>query len=218
MLSSTTAGSFPSISCPGSSGRSSASSSSRSTTPGDPASWPGSPLRRGRTGAPILAAAAAWLECEVRQEVACGSHTLFVGRGRRAAAASRDGLEVAAHGGHPHELRRLTQPAGIHRLGSTGTGTVLSQPARAVSHGGGPVEPLLVTGPAALDSLVDRLLGADRYALDTEFHRERTYWPASGPGAGGLAGGRRPARPGWRSSTRWRSTWRRWRRSWPARG
>ncbi len=39
------------------------------------------------------------------------------------------------------------------------------------------VTPLLVEGRAALDSLVDRLLEADRYALDTEFHRERTYWP-----------------------------------------
>jgi ribonuclease D len=39
------------------------------------------------------------------------------------------------------------------------------------------VKPLLVDGPAALDSVVDRLLGAERYALDTEFHRERTYWP-----------------------------------------
>jgi ribonuclease D len=37
--------------------------------------------------------------------------------------------------------------------------------------------PLLVTSPAALDDLIDRLLQADRYALDTEFHRERTYWP-----------------------------------------
>jgi ribonuclease D len=39
------------------------------------------------------------------------------------------------------------------------------------------VEPLVVTGAAALDSLIERLLLADRYALDTEFHRERTYWP-----------------------------------------
>ncbi len=39
------------------------------------------------------------------------------------------------------------------------------------------MEPLVVTGAAALDSLIERLLLADRYALDTEFHRERTYWP-----------------------------------------
>jgi ribonuclease D len=34
-----------------------------------------------------------------------------------------------------------------------------------------------VEGPAALDNLLDRLLVSARYALDTEFHRERTYWP-----------------------------------------
>ncbi len=28
-----------------------------------------------------------------------------------------------------------------------------------------------------LASVVEQLLGQDRYALDTEFHRERTYWP-----------------------------------------
>jgi ribonuclease D len=39
------------------------------------------------------------------------------------------------------------------------------------------VEPLVVTDPAGLDLLIQRLLVADRYALDTEFHRERTYWP-----------------------------------------
>jgi ribonuclease D len=39
------------------------------------------------------------------------------------------------------------------------------------------MEPLVVTGAAALDSLIERLLLVDRYALDTEFHRERTYWP-----------------------------------------
>jgi ribonuclease D len=39
------------------------------------------------------------------------------------------------------------------------------------------VEPQLVTDPAGLDRLIHRLLAAERYALDTEFHRERTYWP-----------------------------------------
>ncbi len=31
------------------------------------------------TGVPILDSAVAWLECRVRQEVACGQHTLFIG-------------------------------------------------------------------------------------------------------------------------------------------
>lgn len=35
----------------------------------------------------------------------------------------------------------------------------------------------LITDPAELDALIDVLVGLDRYALDTEFHRERTYWP-----------------------------------------
>lgn len=33
----------------------------------------------GRTGAPILDQAPAWLDCEVRQPVDCGDHTLFIG-------------------------------------------------------------------------------------------------------------------------------------------
>ena len=33
----------------------------------------------GRTGAPILDVAAAWVDCEVRQSVDCGGHTLFIG-------------------------------------------------------------------------------------------------------------------------------------------
>jgi flavin reductase (DIM6/NTAB) family NADH-FMN oxidoreductase RutF len=33
----------------------------------------------GRTGAPILDMAAAWVDCEVRQSVDCGGHTFFVG-------------------------------------------------------------------------------------------------------------------------------------------
>ena len=34
-----------------------------------------------------------------------------------------------------------------------------------------------VTTDAEVDALVDRLLGVPRFALDTEFHRERTYFP-----------------------------------------
>jgi flavin reductase (DIM6/NTAB) family NADH-FMN oxidoreductase RutF len=33
----------------------------------------------GRTGAPILDVAAAWVDCEVRQSVDCGGHTFFIG-------------------------------------------------------------------------------------------------------------------------------------------
>jgi len=38
------------------------------------------------------------------------------------------------------------------------------------------VEPL-VTTDAALERVIEQVLGSARYALDTEFHRERTYWP-----------------------------------------
>jgi ribonuclease D len=31
--------------------------------------------------------------------------------------------------------------------------------------------------PETLETLIDELLGQDRYAIDTEFHRERTYYP-----------------------------------------
>jgi len=34
-----------------------------------------------------------------------------------------------------------------------------------------------IDAQADLDQLVDQLAGADRLAIDTEFHRERTYWP-----------------------------------------
>ncbi len=46
---------------------------------GDPVRLAGFALRSGDTGAPILADAAAWIECELRQQLDCGSHTLFVG-------------------------------------------------------------------------------------------------------------------------------------------
>jgi flavin reductase (DIM6/NTAB) family NADH-FMN oxidoreductase RutF len=37
------------------------------------------PYMEKTTGAPILAQAAAWLDCQLRQEVAVGDHTLFIG-------------------------------------------------------------------------------------------------------------------------------------------
>jgi ribonuclease D len=37
--------------------------------------------------------------------------------------------------------------------------------------------PVVISGETELDDLLGRLLQVDRYALDTEFHRERTYWP-----------------------------------------
>src|SRR5215217_1769705 len=43
----------------------------------------------GRTGAPILDASPAWIECEVRNEVDCGGHTLFLGEIGRASCRER---------------------------------------------------------------------------------------------------------------------------------
>jgi flavin reductase (DIM6/NTAB) family NADH-FMN oxidoreductase RutF len=45
----------------------------------EPGMLSGFPVRVGSTGAPVLAQSAAWLECEVRHEVAAGDHTLFIG-------------------------------------------------------------------------------------------------------------------------------------------
>ncbi|HSJ71173.1 MAG TPA: flavin reductase family protein [Acidimicrobiia bacterium] len=39
----------------------------------------GYPITEGITGAPIFDDAVAWMECEVRQAVDCGSHTFFIG-------------------------------------------------------------------------------------------------------------------------------------------
>ena len=39
----------------------------------------GFPFRTGATGAPILAQAVAFVDCEVRQTVDCGGHDLFIG-------------------------------------------------------------------------------------------------------------------------------------------
>ena len=79
------------------------------------------------------------------------------------------------------------------------------------------MEPQLVTRAAALDGVVERLLVVDRYALDTEFHRERTYWPRLAlVQVAWPAGDAGP--PGWRSSTRSRSTSRPLAGCWPGPG
>jgi flavin reductase (DIM6/NTAB) family NADH-FMN oxidoreductase RutF len=39
----------------------------------------GYPITEGVTGAPVFEDAVAWMECEVRQAVDCGSHTFFIG-------------------------------------------------------------------------------------------------------------------------------------------
>jgi flavin reductase (DIM6/NTAB) family NADH-FMN oxidoreductase RutF len=45
----------------------------------DAATLNGFPYREGVTGAPILTQAVAWVDCEVRQQVDTGNHTLFIG-------------------------------------------------------------------------------------------------------------------------------------------
>ncbi len=47
-------------------------------------------VRTGTTGTPIFAGAAAWLECEVRQELELGDHSLFVGEVVDGAAPDED--------------------------------------------------------------------------------------------------------------------------------
>jgi flavin reductase (DIM6/NTAB) family NADH-FMN oxidoreductase RutF len=48
-------------------------------TEGEDGSLSGAPVRAGSTGVPVLAQAAAWLECQVRRELDAGDHTLFGG-------------------------------------------------------------------------------------------------------------------------------------------
>ena len=71
----------------------------------------GFPFHDGLTGAPILDQAPAYVDCEVRQTVDVGNHTLVHRRGGRRRLPGRRGDRGPPHGGHPHELRRLTPPA-----------------------------------------------------------------------------------------------------------
>jgi len=53
------------------------------------------PIREGETGAPVFEEAVAFIECEVRQSIDVGTHTLFLGE-VVAAGVSDDEAEVAA--------------------------------------------------------------------------------------------------------------------------
>jgi flavin reductase (DIM6/NTAB) family NADH-FMN oxidoreductase RutF len=56
----------------------------------EPGMLGGVAVRTGTTGVPIISAAAAWLECEVRQDLEVGDHTLFVGEVVDCAAPNED--------------------------------------------------------------------------------------------------------------------------------
>lgn len=51
-------------------------------------------VREALTGAPILFSAAAWIDCEVRHTVDCGSHSLFVGEVAAAGEADHADVEI----------------------------------------------------------------------------------------------------------------------------
>ena len=54
----------------------------------------GHPVRVDVTGAPILVAAVAWVDCELRQSVECGSHRLFIGEVVGAGFGAGEATEV----------------------------------------------------------------------------------------------------------------------------
>src|SRR5207237_3061471 len=112
------------------------------------------------------------------------------GRGPRLRVPEARGQPGAAHGGHPHELRRITVSSQIahrpSRHSESGPGPARAGPGGAVPHPSATAtvrfvspapEPRLVARGDELDGLVRELLSADLYAIDTEFHRERTYLP-----------------------------------------
>lgn len=61
------------------------------------------------TGAPLLTAALAWLECEVVEEVVAGDHTVFVGRVIEAVTGGR-GAALLFHGGAFRGMPRAPEP------------------------------------------------------------------------------------------------------------
>ena len=56
----------------------------------------GRPVRTATTGAPVFEEAVAWMDCEVRQSIDLGTHTLFVGEIVDAGIDSEKGDERAA--------------------------------------------------------------------------------------------------------------------------
>ena len=65
----------------------------------------GEPVVSAPSGAPVLGAAAAWLDCTVRHQLALGSHTLFVGEVTDCGAGPPG--RPAADGQVPAELLRM---------------------------------------------------------------------------------------------------------------
>lgn len=69
----------------------------------------GYPIVEGSTGAPIFEDAIAWMECEVRDAVACGTHTLFIG-------------ELVAAGVHDDDARPASMSDTRMKYGGTRRG------------------------------------------------------------------------------------------------
>lgn len=61
---------------------------------GEPSQLAGFEMVTATTGAPILAVAAAWLDCEVRNALDLGSHTLFTGEVVNCGGDVDDGTEI----------------------------------------------------------------------------------------------------------------------------
>lgn len=72
-----------------------------------------------RTGAPLIAEALAWLECEVAERVVAGDHTVFVARVTDAGTGDQRGA-LLFHGGMFRGLSGdLEQPVHNGRVGGT---------------------------------------------------------------------------------------------------
>ena len=120
--------------------RSCASSRSRSRSISTAKTLNGFPYVEKVTGAPILAQAVAYLDCEVRERLEVGEPHALRRRGGRLRLPQGRGDRRAADGGHPHELRGLkrlttapetdTRPCSPRsRWSSTGAKGWLSVPA-----------------------------------------------------------------------------------------